>query len=180
VKLGFAALLALLLGAVAAPGQTPRGARLLEPAPPSPPAAEPPAPAVLPDAPLGPSSARPVPPTTLAPGLEALPEGGWRLRGAAARGAFDPALAAALAEIGSRLAELPAGRVTISAQVAGPANDPSTARRSSLAAARQARHALEAGGLPGTRIDLRPLGRTADAIDQIEVQPPSQRRRAGG
>jgi hypothetical protein len=40
------------------------------------------------------------------------------------------------------------------------------------------KEALVAGGLPATRIDIRPLGRTGDAMDAVDVQPPGLRRAA--
>ncbi|MBO1074732.1 hypothetical protein [Roseomonas marmotae] len=108
----------------------------------------------------------------LPPSMRSLPDGGWRIEGMAANGKLDPATTNTLAEIGRRLAAETVGRVVVVAQVVGPAEDISVARRASLASAQAIRRALEAGGLPGTRIDLRPLGRTAAAEDAIELLPP--------
>ena len=46
------------------------------------------------------------------------------------------------------------------------------ARRASLARAQAVKAALVAGGLPATRVDLRPLGRLAEAADRVDVLPP--------
>ncbi|WP_198373534.1 OmpA family protein, partial [Roseomonas rosulenta] len=85
---------------------------------------------------------------------------------------LDPAQATALAALGRALAALPAGRITVEAQVSGPANDASMARRASLARAQAVKAALVAGGLPATRIDLRPLGRLPAGADRVDVLPP--------
>ena len=37
------------------------------------------------------------------------------------------------------------------------------------------KQALVAGGLPATRIDIRPMGRTEEAADVVDVQPPGYR-----
>jgi hypothetical protein len=68
------------------------------------------------------------------------------------------------------------GRVTLIAEVAAPADDPSLARRESLARAIAVRGALEQGGLPATRTDIRPLGRTAAARDVVDILPPGAAR----
>lgn len=108
-------------------------------------------------------------------GLEALPEGGWRLRFAPEQEAPPAAAEAALATLGGRLAALPEGRVTLLAQASGPAKDVSTARRRSLARGLAVKAALVSGGLAATRIDLRPMGRTPEAADAVDVQPPGLR-----
>ncbi|PHK96449.1 hypothetical protein CR162_03740 [Pseudoroseomonas rhizosphaerae] len=141
----------------------------------------PPLPAAPPEsAPLPPDLSRPPRPAESLPqpaialprGMEALPGGGWRLHGEAARGRPDAAGRAALAEIGRWLASRTEGRVTLLAQVAGPAEDASVARRDSLANGLALRQLLEAAGLDGTRIDVRPLGRTEEARDGIVLLPP--------
>jgi hypothetical protein len=170
-------LAALLLPAFpgAAPGQTlPAPATEERPAPPDP-ALAPPAPARLqPDAP--PWTADPLPrprPSSPLPGLEPRADGGWRLRLPAGG---DPALPAAaqasLGELGRRLAAQPQGRITVIAQVSGPATDVSAARRLSLARGIAVKEAMTAGGLAETRIDIRPAGRTAEAVDAVDVLPP--------
>lgn len=85
---------------------------------------------------------------------------------------LDPPLTEALRLMGTRFAALPFGRVAIEVQVAGPANDASMARRTSLARAQAVKAALVAGGLDATRIDLRPLGRLAAAVEVVDVVPP--------
>jgi hypothetical protein len=135
---------------------------------PSPPGAAPPPPPELPPRPA-PAAARPRPQVIAPPpGLEALPNGGLRIQGAA----LDAATRAALGDYGRRLAALPNGRVTVLAEVAGPAEDAHLARRLSLSRAQAAKAALVAGGLDETRIDLRPLGRTAAGTDRLDVLPP--------
>lgn len=122
-----------------------------------------------------PAPAMPQPGFDLPRGIEAMPGGGWRLTGSLARGMVEGAPQAALLQIAHWLAERTTGRVTLVAQVSGPAEDVSLARRDSLAHALAIRHVLEQGGLDGTRIDLRPLGRTAEARDAIELLPPPTR-----
>ncbi len=86
--------------------------------------------------------------------------------------ALEPAVEAALRVLGSRFAALPAGRITLEAQVSGPVTDVSLARRASLAHAQAVKAALVAGGLDATRVDLRPLGRLPAGIDAVDVVPP--------
>ncbi|WP_137123969.1 hypothetical protein [Roseomonas sp. HF4] len=137
--------------------------------PPEPPPAPPPPPRLAPEgAPLAPSVPPDGPP--LPPGMTALPGGALRVAGAPGR--LDPAQSAALAAFGRALAALPAGRVAVEAQVSGPINDASMARRASLSAAQAVKAALVAGGLDPTRIDLRPLGRVGAGVDRVDVLPP--------
>jgi len=96
-------------------------------------------------------------------GMEALPEGGFRLRFADGTAALPAEAAGSLAGLGSQLAAGPAGRVVVTGQASGPVADISIARRLSLARGLAVKQALAAGGLAPTRIDLRPMGRTADA-----------------
>ncbi|MDB5316938.1 MAG: hypothetical protein JWO24_2782 [Rhodospirillales bacterium] len=152
-----------------APAPTAQAAAEIEiPGLPSPPAGPPPPPPNLPPRPAQ-GTARPRPPTIPPPpGLEALPNGGLRIQGAA----LDARTRAALADYGRRLAALPNGRVTVLAEVSGPAEDAHLARRLSLARAQAAKAALVEGGLDETRIDLRPLGRTTAGVDRLDVLPP--------
>lgn len=112
-------------------------------------------------------------PLALPAGMEALPQGGFRLRFADGAGGLPPAAAASLAELGRRLAAGPARRIVLTSQASGPEADVSLARRLSLARGLAVKQALAAGGLPPTRIDLRPMGRTADPLDAVDVQPPA-------
>ena len=136
---------------------------------PEPPSAPPAPPRLAPDgaamAPTLPAAGPPLP-----PGVTALPDGGVRLALASER--LDPAVEEALRALGRRLAALPAGRITVEAQVAAPANDVSMARRASLARAQAVKAALVAGGLDATRVDLRPLGRLPAGADLVDVLPP--------
>lgn len=144
---------------------------------PAPPAAAPPRPAEL--ARPGPAASRPQPAPALRglpPGLEALPDGGARLRLPAEAAALPQAAERSVLELGRRLAEGPPGRVTVTAQASGPAADVSMARRLSLARALAVKQALAAGGLAATRIDLRPMGRTDEALDAVDIQPPEPAR----
>lgn len=148
------------------------GARAEEEALADPPAA-PPAPAVLEPYPPPQPAAPPRPAAPALPaGAEALPGGVLRLRLPAGAEAPEPPLLQAAEAYAPRLAALPAGRVTVAAQVSGPATDGSAARRLSLARGQAVKAALVRGGLDATRIDIRPLGRTADGADVVDVVPP--------
>ena len=109
------------------------------------------------------------------PGLSALPGGGWRIAFRAGQADLPQGLAPALAEIGRGLGEraVGTGRITIEGQASGPGEDASAARRLSLGRAEAVRQALAAGGLPTTRVDLRPLGRTAQGLDCADILPPN-------
>jgi outer membrane protein OmpA-like peptidoglycan-associated protein len=138
---------------------------------PSPPAEAPPAPALL-----SPDS-RP----SAGEAFEALAEGRWRIRFAAGREDLSEAAAGRVGELGRRIAEAAsAGRVTVEAQSSGPETDVSAARRLSLGRALAVKAALTSGGLAATRIDLRPLGRTPEAVDAADILPPAARRTTGG
>jgi outer membrane protein OmpA-like peptidoglycan-associated protein len=136
---------------------------------PSPPADAPPAPAQLsPDA---------RPPSAASAGeaaVEVLAEGRWRIRFAAGREDLSESAANRVGELGRRIAEASgAGRVTVEAQASGPEADVSAARRLSLGRALAVKAALASGGLSPTRIDLRPLGRTPEAVDAADILPPA-------
>jgi len=173
-------LLLVMLVLLASPAFAQRGSAPIRPIPSEPAAAPPAAPQLAATAAASPTAPpRPMPPVTLAAGMEILPGGGWRMHGdAAARDRLDSAATVALAEIASHLAERTTGRVTVIAEVAAPADDRSAARRASLVAARVVKRALEAGGLDPTRIDLRPMGRTATPRTLVDVLPPGVQRDA--
>jgi hypothetical protein len=104
------------------------------------------------------------------PGLQTLPQGGFRLRMTGTE--LTAAQTTAVQALGRDLAALPQGRITVEAQVAGPSDDVSAARRLSLARAQAVKSALIAGGLTPTRIDLRPLGRLSAPQDAVDILPP--------
>ncbi|GGG27822.1 hypothetical protein GCM10010964_14690 [Caldovatus sediminis] len=117
-------------------------------------------------------------------GVESGPGGGYRLRvtagapdGADAAAALDPETARAAESIGRRLAAAAkegGGRVTVLAQVAAPPGmEVSAQRRLALARALAVKGALVAGGVDPTRIDLRPLGRTEEGVDAVDILPPA-------
>ena len=103
-------------------------------------------------------------------GLHNLPQGGFRLRMTGTE--LTAAQTTAVQALGRDLAALPQGRITVEAQVAGPSDDVSAARRLSLARAQALKSALVAGGLTPTRIDLRPLGRLSAPQDAVDILPP--------
>jgi len=138
---------------------------------PSEPAQAPPAPVSLATGPLRPNI--PVlPDLQLAPDFAPIPIGGWRITGRPGRGEADHGARMAIETIGRFLAEQTTGRVTVVAQVSAPADDPSVARRTSLARAIMLKGALTGGGLPGTRIDIRPMGRTPEGLDALDIVAP--------
>jgi outer membrane protein OmpA-like peptidoglycan-associated protein len=140
---------------------------------PSPPAEGPPAPAFLSPDGRPPAAADPA-------AFEALAEGRWRIRFAAGREELSEAAAGRIEELGRRLSETAkAGRVTVEAQSSGPEADVSAARRLSLGRALAIKAALANGGLSPTRIDLRPLGRTPEAVDAADILPPPPAARRG-
>ena len=145
---------------------------------PAAPANAPPAPAVLVpgDERRPPSGDRPG-----AAAFEALAEGRWRIRFGAGREDLSESAAARVEELGRRLAgATAAGRVTVEAQSSGPDADASAARRLSLGRALAVKSALASGGLPPTRIDVRPLGRTPEAVDAADILPPAAATQRGG
>jgi len=167
-------MLGLGLALLARPGWAQQTSRP-EPRLPPPPAAQPPAPPALAAGPAtaGPPAPAPAPrPLALPPSMQQLPGGGWRL-------AFPPGLDDAtrrtLAEIGRRLAADTTGRVSLLSQVR-EGEDVSTARRLSLERAIEAKAALVAGGMPETRVDVFPLGRTALEVDALDILPPGVAR----
>ena len=133
----------------------------------------PPEPTPAPPPPVQLTPLRPQTPQAVAgplQGLHNLPQGGFRLRMTGTD--LTAAQTAAVQALGRDLAALPRGRITVEAQVAGPAEDVSAARRLSLARAQAVKSALVAGGLTPTRIDLRPLGRLSAPQDAVDILPP--------
>ena len=118
--------------------------------------------------PLRPQTPQPL--TGQLQGLHSLPQGGFRLRMTGTE--LNPAQTTAVQALARELAALPQGRITVEAQVAGPEDDVSAARRLSLARAQAVKSALVAGGLTPTRIDLRPLGRLSTPQDAVDILPP--------
>jgi hypothetical protein len=119
-------------------------------------------------------------PLALPAAMSSLPQGAWRVSFRAGDTALPEGVAPVLTEIGRHLAERPvgSGRITVEGQASGPADDPSTARRLSLARAVEVRRALVAGGLEESRVDVRPLGRTPAGLDAAEILPPEAKRAA--
>jgi outer membrane protein OmpA-like peptidoglycan-associated protein len=117
----------------------------------------------------------PLPQPQLAPGLQALPGGGWRLTFARDEDRATPEQRLTLMEIGNILAATTTGRVTLWAEAAN-GEDVSELRRLALRRALAVRDAMALGGLPETRVDLRPLGRTAAARDVVDIMPPAVTR----
>jgi outer membrane protein OmpA-like peptidoglycan-associated protein len=147
---------------------------------PAPPAEAPPEPARLSSVPAPMAPPGREAPLALPAGMEALPQGGWRIHFSPGRLSLGESATATLAELGRRLATRPQGRITLYAQASGPESDISAARRASLARALAVKQALAAGGLPPTRIDVRPMGRTEETMDAVDVQPPEARHAAAG
>jgi outer membrane protein OmpA-like peptidoglycan-associated protein len=110
--------------------------------------------------------------------MSPLPNGAFRVAFRAGQAELPSGAAETLAEIGRRLAQRPlgTGRIAVDGQASGPSNDPSVARRLSLARAQAVRRALVAGGLDETRVDVRALGRTPAALDAADVLPPEAQR----
>ncbi|MEN0076915.1 MAG: hypothetical protein AAGC69_21200 [Paracraurococcus sp.] len=168
-------LLAALLLPAAVGAQPARSPAAAEESPPADPAPAPPHPADLSHGPARGKATGPSPAVLAIPtptGLEALPAGGWRLSFPAGTEAPPPSAEASLARLGRGLAAVPEGRVTLLAQASGPVKDVSAARRISLARGLAVKEALVSGGLAATRIDVRPMGRTPEAADAVDVQPP--------
>jgi hypothetical protein len=122
-----------------------------------------------------PAPRRALPQPQLAPGFASLPGGGWRLTFAREEDRATPEQRLTLMEIGNILGANTTGRVTLWAEVAN-GEDVSEVRRLALRRALAVRDAMALGGLPETRVDLRPLGRTAAAQDVVDIMPPNVAR----
>ncbi|WP_426958163.1 hypothetical protein [Muricoccus radiodurans] len=170
------AMAALAAALIAVP--VPVMAQIVRPLPaPMSPASEAPAPPNLSARPR-PSAVPVIPALALPAEFAVLPEGGWRLSGVAGRAEPDGDVRRAVETIGRYLAEFTTGRVTVLVQVSGPADDASIARRTSLARAIAIKTVMTRAGLPGTRVDLRPMGRTEEARDGVDILAPPPRRSA--
>jgi outer membrane protein OmpA-like peptidoglycan-associated protein len=116
-----------------------------------------------------------LPQPQLAPGFQALPGGGWRLTFARDEDRATPEQRLTLMEIGNILGANSTGRVTVWTEVAS-GEDVSEVRRLALRRALAVRDAMALGGLPETRVDLRPLGRTEAGRDVADILPPNVAR----
>jgi hypothetical protein len=116
-----------------------------------------------------------LPQPQLAAGVAPLPGGGWRLAFAREEDRALPEQRLTLMEIGNILAAGTTGRITLWAEVAN-GEDVSELRRLALRRALAVREALVLGGLPETRVDLRPLGRTEARRDVVDILPPGVTR----
>lgn len=116
-----------------------------------------------------------LPPIRLAPGVLPLSPGAWRITFPPERNAPDAEQTAALRRMGAALQAGSLGRITLNSE-ASAGEDASTHRRLSLARARAVKDALVAGGLDETRVDIRALGRTANARDAVDVLGPTAPR----
>lgn len=117
----------------------------------------------------------PMPPLNLPRGVTALPQGIWRVTFAAERDTLEPEQRAALERLGAALQASSIGRILLNSEASG-GEDLSTHRRLTLARARTVRAALVAGGLAENRVDIRPLGRTANGRDAVDVLSPTAPR----
>lgn len=117
----------------------------------------------------------PLPQPQPAPGFQPLPGGGWRLSFPREEERASPEQRLSLMELGNILSAGTTGRITLWAEVAN-GEDVSEVRRLALRRALAVREALVLGGLPETRVDLRPLGRTDGRRDVVDILPPSVTR----
>lgn len=122
-----------------------------------------------------PAALPPIPALNLPRGVTALPQGIWRVSFAADRDTLEPEQRAALGRLGAALQAGSIGRILLNSE-ASAGDDLSTHRRLSLARARAVKAALVAGGLVETRVDIRPLGRTANGRDAVDVLSPTAPR----
>jgi len=117
----------------------------------------------------------PLPPVTLGRGVVAIPPGVWRVTFSPERDALEVEQRAALGRLAAVLQSATVGRVTLLAE-ASEGNDVSIHRRLTLARALAVKAALVAGGMNETRIDIRPLGRTPNGRDGVDVLAPTAPR----
>jgi hypothetical protein len=110
-------------------------------------------------------------PARAIPGMLVEAGGGWRLNFEAGSDQLTPLQRLGLMRLGAALAQGAPGRVTIWAEVAS-GYDISATRRLALERGLVVRAALVAGGLPQTRVDIRPLGVTSAGLDVVDIMPP--------
>ncbi|MBS7789889.1 hypothetical protein KTR66_07780 [Roseococcus sp. SDR] len=122
-----------------------------------------------------PVSLPPMPTLQLPRSMAELPQGAWRVTFPANRDALEADQRAALERLGAALQMSTSGRVLLNSEASG-GDDLSTHRRLSLARARAVKAALVAGGLSETRVDIRPLGRTANGRDAVDILSPTAPR----
>lgn len=150
---------AAALGALAAPAQA-------QPDP----ALAPPPPVELSPFPAPAAPAAPLPSAPPLAGVESLPGGGWRLTFEAGGDTPSAPQGLALPQLGAFLARETTGRVTLWAEAFGE-EDVSATRRLALRRGLAVRSGLVAGGLPETRVDIRPLGHVGPGRDLVDVLP---------
>ena len=129
------------------------------------PFAPPPPPVVPPPIAVPARPPLPAPPVSVAadaPGTASPIEGGWRITFGADRAELNPATAQALRDLARQLP--PGASVIVTAFAAGTPQDPSTARRLSLARALAARAVLIADGIASPRIIVRSMGASQPAM----------------
>lgn len=119
----------------------------------------------------GQGEGQPRAPVRTIPGMSSLPDGGWRLRFETGLDQPTPLQRLGLMRLGTALAQGAPGRVTLWAEVASR-EDVSATRRLALQRGLTVRAALVAGGLPETRVDIRPLGVTSLEMDVVDILPP--------
>ncbi len=108
--------------------------------------------------------------------MQALDNGGWRILLLPDATDMPAGFRRTIADIAQRLHTTSTGRVTIIAQAPAPALEASFARRLSLQRGLSVKNALTAGGLPATRIDIRPMGRQPSGTDSVDIMPPGAAR----
>jgi outer membrane protein OmpA-like peptidoglycan-associated protein len=150
------------------------------------PLAPPAAPVIPPPITVPTRPAPPVPQVEIAPGAAGTAErigDGLRITFGPGSAVLNPGTATALREFARRMPA--AGSLTVAAFAPGTPEDPSTARRLSLARALAARGVLIGEGIASPRILVRALGASdpiaegpPDRVDLLPAPPPSQPRPA--
>lgn len=117
----------------------------------------------------------PLPDIPLERGVTAPEPNTWLVEFPPGGEALEPPQRLALGRIGAALNTGSAGRITLIAEV-GEGDDLSTARRLSLMRGLAVKEALVVGGLTGTRIDIRPMGRTTANRNVVNILAPTATR----